>query len=354
MSDMSPHLYLAHASMITPVGANALMTAAAVRARIRRGSATAYTNRDFNPMTLASVPDDALPPLHDALRGAGLATRAQRLLRLIAPPLAHMLDVYSPRKPFPVFLAGPQTLPGCPNAIPSQFLRHIATQTGIELDFASSRLYATGRAAGLQEIELAFRYLEQTDNDYILIGAVDSYRDPFLLEKLDKEDRINATGVMNGFIPGEAAGFLLLATEHGMARLRTAPLARIHRPGLADEPGHRYSETPYRGDGLAQAFTAAIANSDRAPIGTLYSSQNGEHFWAKEYGVAFTRNQAAFQDPVEHEHPAECLGDLGAACGPVMIGLAALDLQKGWRRGPALVYCSSDTAYRTAAVVAAV
>lgn len=352
MNNPPQHLYLAKVSMITPVGANALMTAAAVRARIRRGSASAHVNRDFNPMILASVPEDALPPLHDTLEPVdGLTARQLRLLRVLAPAIEDAMSGYTLKAPIPLFFAGPEALPGRPATLGNRFVEYLMKQTGANLDPASSRLFATGRAGGLQAIEMAFKYFASTGGVVALVGGAETVNDQHALRTHDNDDRVNATGVMNGFTPGEAAGFLLLATERGIAELRTAPLARIYRPGLADEPGHRYSEAPYRGDGLAQAFAAAIAQGDGASIGTIYSSQNGESFGAKEYGVACTRNQAAFQGDLEHEHPAECLGDVGAACGPILIGLAALDLQKGWREGPALVYCASEQHYRAAVCV---
>ena len=75
---------------------------------------------------------------------------------------------------------------------------------------------------------------------------------------------------------------------------------------------------------------------------------NGEHHWAKEYGVAYARNREFFHDLVKIEHPADCHGDLGSATGPVLTGLAAEALFR--QNGPAthLVYSSSDGATRAA------
>ena len=47
-------------------------------------------------------------------------------------------------------------------------------------------------------------------------------------------------------------------------------------------------------------------------------------------------------------HPADCSGDSGAACGPIMAGLAALGIRDSYRRTPALVYGSSDRGARAA------
>jgi 3-oxoacyl-[acyl-carrier-protein] synthase-1 len=122
--------------------------------------------------------------------------------------------------------------------------------------------------------------------------------------------------------------------------------------GVGLEPGHLASEEPYRGDGLAAAFTAALeAAGELPPIGCVYSSFNGERYWAKEFGVAMLRNRDAFDPAHQMEHPAECFGDLGAAHGAVLLAMACLGLHKGYRRSPALVYSSSDLGRRAAIVL---
>lgn len=78
---------------------------------------------------------------------------------------------------------------------------------------------------------------------------------------------------------------------------------------------------------------------------------NGENFWAKEYGVAFTRNGNALDENVNHEHPGDCIGDIGAAFVLVNIGIAATGLRKKYIEGPVLVYGSSDKAHRGALVM---
>jgi 3-oxoacyl-[acyl-carrier-protein] synthase-1 len=52
-------------------------------------------------------------------------------------------------------------------------------------------------------------------------------------------------------------------------------------------------------------------------------------------------------------HPADSFGDTGAACGPILVGLAALGIKAGYRRAPALVYGSSDRGLRAATIVSA-
>ena len=120
------------------------------------------------------------------------------------------------------------------------------------------------------------------------------------------------------------------------------------------EPGHLYSEEPYQGNGLALAVQQLIQSGAMAgPIQEVYSSMNGENHWAKEWGVAFLRNSGGFLYDHGMHHPADCYGDTGAACGPLMVGLAALAIKQGYSRSPALIYGSSDRGLRAALVLSA-
>src|SRR5207247_5646166 len=88
-------------------------------------------------------------------------------------------------------------------------------------------------------------------------------------------------------------------------------------------------------------------------IQEVYSSMNGENHWAKEWGVTRIRSNGTFSPEHGMHHPADCYGDAGAACGPLMTGLAALGIKEGYRAAPALVYASSDQGRRAALSVSA-
>ncbi|MDH5415217.1 MAG: hypothetical protein OEW87_13860, partial [Flavobacteriaceae bacterium] len=173
----------------------------------------------------------------------------------------------------------------------------------------------------------------------------------YLLGTLDMQDRILAEGVMDGFAPGEGAGFLLISKRPEYFQESTKQIL-IYPPGLAEEPGHRYSEDAYRGDGLAQTFSLALQNAALPPIKTLIASLNGENFGAKELGVACTRNSDGLAAEINVEHPADCFGDLGAAFFPVSIGLAAMGFVKEYIAAPVLSYASSEAQHRGASCVA--
>ena len=88
-------------------------------------------------------------------------------------------------------------------------------------------------------------------------------------------------------------------------------------------------------------------------VSRVYLGFNGESFWAKEWGVAQMRSSDHFADALRVVHPADCMGDSGAALGLVMVGLVALDLAGGQASGRCLISCSSNREERATTLLAA-
>jgi 3-oxoacyl-[acyl-carrier-protein] synthase-1 len=319
------------------------MTSVSVQAGISAYQAGSIYNKRFQPMTMALTPEDALPPLHEELeKVAGLTGRQRRMLRLADKAIAEALSASKAPIAPPLFLAGPEEIPDCPKPINDSFLTHLHQQAKGGFNLGKSKLFAQGRAAGIEVMAQAWSMLSSQSEPFVLVGGVDTYLDLYLLGTLDMQNRILADGVMDGFAPGEGAAFLLLASAQTIEKHGLKPLAHICQPAMASEPGHRYSQAPYKGEGLAQAMTAALAALNGQKANTVFASLTGENLHAKEWGVANIRNQSSLAEKLRFEHPADCYGDPGAAAGPLMVGLAALGMKDRQIQGPCLVYCSSE------------
>ncbi len=329
--------------MLTPIGANAEMTAASVRSGISTYAASNVLNKQFNPMTLSLIPEDAIPALEEELTNQGLTSRQQRMLRLATPALQQLGELLV--EPVALMLCGPEKLPNRRSVVSDRFLKQLVVQTKAPIDLESSYVFPQGRASGFYALEAAMLMLESGRHKQVIIGGVDSFLDLHLLATLDADDRILAERVMDGFAPGEAAAFLLLK----LADAETA--VKIYPPGIADEPGHRYSQEPYKGEGLANAVAEAISNAPAHSIKTVFASFNGENFNAKEWGVAAIRNQQNLDSDFSIVHPADCYGDLGAATGPVLMALASIGMRKGHYEKPSLVWASSEIEQRAAVFI---
>jgi 3-oxoacyl-[acyl-carrier-protein] synthase-1 len=253
----------------------------------------------------------------------------------------------------PLFLALPELSMKGEDIISATFLEHLATQAGVELNLPQSRVFHQGRAGGLVAVANACQALRSGRFRTVLVGGVDTYLDLQLLAGLGMEGRLLVEGAFDGFIPGEGAAFLLLGVPGEARRQKRVPLAHLLGIGIGKEEGHLYSDAPYRGEGLAQAFHQLFASlsTDTPRIRCVYAGLNGENFWAKEWGVAYLRHRQHFEEYLRVEHPIELTGDSGAAVGTTMTGLAALGLYKGYRQGPILVWSSSDREARAAVLL---
>lgn len=350
MSDQS-RIYLAATGLITPVGANTAMTAAAARAEVSAYRLSHFYGQNDIPITMALVPDGVFSDINaDIIEGNRFNERQDRVIKMAILAIREACAKRPVLQPIPLLLASPE---GEGEEVKgfSPFLENLQKNCQPWVNAGQCRQFHFGRAAGLEAIAFAFRYLHDLPDDYLLVGGSDSYQSYSRLHPLSQADRLLSRDNKDGFAPGEAACFLLLTRHPQLAHKRNGHMIALYPPGLADEPGHLGSPEPYRGEGLDQAFKKALVDKSPATIHSIYSSMNGEHYWAKEYGVAFTRNSDYFHDPVKIEHLADCFGDLGSATAPALIALAAEDLWKHPKPQAHLVYSSSDGPKRGAIVV---
>lgn len=340
-------LYIAATGMITPVGFNTQMTVAAVNAGISAYAESNYYNKNDDPMTAAFVPDDALPTLSEELQEFPLKADEKRMIRMAHVALSEIEEHLPCDVNVPLFLAGPENIPARPSPITPSLISLIQQQSGVSIDVESSRYIAAGRAGVIKCIDLAFKYLDVADSNYVLVGGVDSYNNTGLISYLDVENRVLAKNIADGFALGEGAGFLLLSKSSKQGKLNVL----VTPPGLSVEEGHLYSEVPYKGEGLANACLQAVQYLNGSVVNTIYSSMNGENHFVKELGVLSIRNTQHLQEGYQVLHPADCYADLGAATGAVLIGLSAKDMAPKAGATNHMVCCSSDMGARAVVCV---
>ncbi len=337
--------------LMTPVGLSAPETAASARSRLQRLGEIEVRDRRYRRIVAGFVPEDGLPDLNPA--AALLPWRAGRMLRLAEVPLNEALKpLPKDAGPIPLMLG----LPEIETAIPLDPAKLFECLEGVApVSAKESKGFTEGRASAILALAAGVERVASGKSPWCVIGGVDSQIDLSILATLDLKGRIRNAANPDGLAPSEGAAFLLLTTAAEAKRRKLRPLAKIVTCASGFEKGHIASEEPYRGDGLAETFTAAFDQAgDLNPVGCVYASFNGERYWAKEFGVAFLRNRAKFDPAHQMEHPAECFGDLGAAHGAALLALACLGIDGGYRRAPTLVYSSSDHGRRGVALVDAV
>jgi 3-oxoacyl-[acyl-carrier-protein] synthase-1 len=331
----------------TPVGLRAATSAAAVRAGIVR-----IGEHD-------TLMDPAGDPLRAAVDGKLGPERlgAERLIELFPMPLQEVLEALpprDPRDPVPVLLALPEPRPGFGVAHEQRLHARLA-QVDVPGRPLRAQTAGRGHAGGLQALHQARELVATGRLELVVVGGVDGYLDADTLEWLGRARRIATRHTRSSFFPGEGAGFVALASDTLVRAQRLPSLATLVGSGLANEPTAASSD-PYAvnlGRGLVAAIRAATAGLPAGPrIDRVLCDINGERARSEEWGMAMLTMHAVLAPGTDYEAPSTSWGDVGAASGPLLVGLAV----QGWARGhhgggQALVFCGSDSGLRGAVVL---
>ena len=345
-----PLFYLAGSGFISPVGPTAKATYFAVEAGMSAYQLSNYSTASDDPIKMASLPNQVFESVAAEIdEGNAFNYRHDRMIKMAIFAVDAACQACPQQQPIPTVLGLPNT-PVDTQGLGSLTL-NLQHNCQPWINQRLSRNLCSGRAAGMEALAFVADYLYSQEFDYFLVGGVDSFEDDEVLRPLDEQGRLLTTRSGDGFVPGEGACFLLLTKRRELAEVRNGHIIAIHPPAFAEEPGHLYADQANLGEGLDKAFKLALHHQPAQSIQAIYSSMNGENYWAKEYGVAHIRNTAYFAEKVRIEHPADCYGDLGAATATGLICMAAESLHHRKGEFRHLVYCSADNATRAALVV---
>jgi 3-oxoacyl-[acyl-carrier-protein] synthase-1 len=94
--------------------------------------------------------------------------------------------------------------------------------------------------------------------------------------------------------------------------------------GYGTERATILSEEPLRGDGLKEAITNAMKDASITweQIDFRITDANGEQYWFKEASLALTRTLRMHKAEVDLWHPADSIGEIGAAIVPCVLGVS--------------------------------
>jgi 3-oxoacyl-[acyl-carrier-protein] synthase I len=334
-------------SIVCAAGFGARQVWASARSRVSWVGKSNVVDPYMEKIRMGLVPEQALDADVSGLDSLTLPSRARRMLRLATPPLRALTSAIGDA-PVALYLGLPHlTAVNAPWL--EKFPEYLCERTGLKYDQAASQLFPFGRAAVLAALEAALSALASDPTRPVLVGGVDTFLDLKLLETLIAEGRVLGRLVMDGFIPGEGAAFLLLEAAGKSSVGRPV----IHGAASASDPGHRYGKEPARGEGLAQALQ--LLRGRLSPpitsVASAFAGLNGESFDAKLWGVAQLRHKDLFDPNMALEHPASVYGDTGAATGAILTVLAATALAAGHRRGPALIWAASDFGERGCSII---
>ncbi len=338
--------FIAATAARTPLGLSSAPSAAAVRAEISRlGSHPFMIDRVGSPMRAAL--DARLPadlPATERIVQLALAALPEACVPLIAaPPSSGTL---------PLYLGLPEFRPGFDAADVARIKSALAAQTVVPIRFSELHVISEGHAAGLCALHAASHEIARGAFDLCLVGGADSYFHADTMEWLDANKQLAGEDARSAFVPGEGAGFCLLASQRGLRRLQTNALAAITASAITLETKLIKTEDVCLGEGLTQAVQQATRGLPPGAIAAIICDMNSERYRGEEWGFVCLRVPEPFRDPSDYIAPADCWGDMGAASGPLFAMLACQAAARSYARGPrALLWASSEQGKRAAVLL---
>src|SRR4029079_13091795 len=105
---------------------------------------------------------------------------------------------------------------------------------------------------------------------------------------------------------------------------------------LAQETATITSNQPLRGEGLTEAILNALADAscEMHEIDFRITDNSGEHYYFKEGALALSKTLRRRKEVFDIWHPADCIGEVGAAVGTAALAVAVLAAKKGYSLGP--------------------
>lgn len=342
-----PGILIVGLGAATPVGRTVSASAAAVRAGV-----SGFAQHRFM-VDATGAPMQVAPfPWIDESRGVaerigdGLVAAAREAL----VPLHGCAE-----RPATALLVN---LPSAHPRLPSDLVRRIGERLRDEMAGMFERVSVAqlGHAGGLVALQSALQVIGAAPQTACVVAGADSYIDPDMLEWLEESDQLHGAGERNnawGFVPGEGAGAVLLASPETARRLALEPLGRVRGVGIGNEMKLIRTGTVCLGLGLTEAVRGALVGVPVSEqLTDVYCDMNGEPYRADEFAFLVTRTRERFVAASDFVAPADCWGDVGAASTPLFIALACVAGAKRYSKGrSALVWASSVSGERGAAVI---
>ena len=325
--------------LVTGVGLDASSTCAAIRGAIDNFQETRFRDNGGEWLMGCEV------PLTEPLRGE------RRLLKMAARAIAECLDGVDRAtcEATPLLLCLAETKrAGRIVADDARFLSALEDELGFRFH-RQSAVIANGHVSAAVALHHARHLIDTAGVAQVLVAACDSLLVGAALADCEQRDRLLTSQNSDGFIPGEGAAALLVE------RLRWQPEGQLacHGIGFAVEKANIDSGEPLRADGLTAAIKQSLgdAGCGESILEFKIIDASGGQYVFKEAALAFSRVDRTKRTEFDVWHPADCIGEVGAAIGLVMIAVLKTACEKAYAKGThALLHLGNDDGRRASMI----
>jgi 3-oxoacyl-[acyl-carrier-protein] synthase-1 len=325
--------------MVTGVGLDAPSSCAAIRCAIDNFQETRFMDAGGEWILGCEV------PLKQPWRGK------TKLIKMLTCAMNECLSQDASVKPeqTPLLLCLAETdRPGRVIDDDNQFFLDLCAALGCEFH-SKSRIISQGHVAFATALLRARRLIQELKLPQVMIAGADGFLVGPTLAAFEEQERLLTSQNSNGFIPGEAAAAVLVRA----AWKNSKPQLICTGVGFGMEKAGVNSEEPLRADGLVQAIKAALseAGCDMGDLDFRITDIAGEQYHFKEASLALSRILRKRKEEFDIWHPADCVGEVGAAMGGVMIAVIDSACRKGYSKGQHILFhLGNDDGKRVAMV----
>jgi 3-oxoacyl-[acyl-carrier-protein] synthase-1 len=328
-----------HSGLVTSVGLSAPSACAAIRAAITNHTETRFMS---NGEWLLG----AQVPLEQPWRGRA------KLVRMLAMAVQECLAPSDapPSRALPLLLCvAEQARPGRLDGLDTLLRGELENALGIAFHPELSGTIPKGRVGVGIALGRARQLMYEHNASHVLVAAADSLLVGPTLTGFEAEGRLLTPQNSDGFVPGEAAGAVILARSPG-----SGPHLDCVGIGFGVEPSATNADVPLRGDGLTNAIKQSLADAGCAmhDLDFRITDNSGEQYYFKEAALALSRTLRQRTEEFDIWHPADSIGEVGAAIGVATLAVALAASRKAYSVGPnMLCHLGSDIGERAAAVL---
>lgn len=340
MTTTQQPIAIVESGLVCSVGLNAPAACAAIRAAITNHAETDFTDRSGKNIIGASVPLDAPWRGHT------------KLIKMLAMAVRECVDVDNIKLPsLPLLLCTAElNRSGRFDGLDAALFNGLQNELSDQFHSTHSSIIAHGRIGAVFALAQARKLIYENNFPQVLIAAADNLLVGPTITSFEKQGRLLTGKNSNGFIPGQAASAILVSRPTAANNPQLVCIGI----GGAMENSTIDAELPLRAEGLRQAINNALtdAQCDMGRMDFRITDISGEQYYFKEAALALSRTLRQRKDAFDIWHPADCIGEVGAAIGPAMMAVALAACRKGYAVGNnILCHSSNDAGQRAAAVL---
>ena len=206
--------------------------------------------------------------------------------------------------------------------------------------------FTTGNPSAIHALERAVEIINAKPDALCIVGVIDSLLEPATLDWFEEKKRLNSEseGRNQSFSASQAVAFFSVESKKSATDRKRTILAGINGFKTTKEPAPFVTDKPSKGEGLTTAVRSALAAEATTPesIDHVMCDMNGEFYRSKEWGYAELRCLGNSNKSRKLWHPADCIGNSGAASAGVLLTIAVEGLQKSWLEKKVLVFSTDD------------